>query len=75
MADNSNVNRAKGSAVRFISWNVKGLSGPVKMARIFAHLKKLKTETAFLQETNLRAIDHNRLKNMGWTYLSFKFQY
>ncbi|KAI3367008.1 hypothetical protein L3Q82_009642 [Scortum barcoo] len=29
---------AKMAAIRFISWNVKGLNGPIKRARIFSHL-------------------------------------
>ena len=36
-----------GETARFVSWNVKGLNGPVKRARIFAHLKKLKSEIIF----------------------------
>ncbi len=39
-----------GSSIHFISWNVKGMNGPNKRARIFAHLKKMKTDIAFLQE-------------------------
>ena len=48
--------------VRFISWNVKGLNGPVKRARIFNHLKYLKCEIAFLQETHLLLKDQIRLR-------------
>ena len=53
------------AAARFISWNVKGLNGPVKRARIFNHLKYLKCDIAFLQETHLLVKDWNRLKK-GW---------
>ena len=48
--------------VRFISWNVKGLNGPVKRARIFNHLKYLKCEIAFIQETHLLLKDQIRLR-------------
>lgn len=51
-----------GAAVRFLSWNVKGLNGPVKRTRIFSHLKQLKTDVLFLQETHLRLEDHTRLR-------------
>lgn len=51
-----------GAAVRFLSWNVKGLNGPVKHTRIFSHLKQLKTDVLFLQETHLRLEDHTRLR-------------
>lgn len=60
----NNVNE-KMAAIRFISWNVKGLNGPVKRARIFNHLKYLKCDVAFLQETHLLVKDHVRLKK-GW---------
>lgn len=53
---------AGGAAVRFTSFNVKGLNGPIKRARIFAHLKKLNTDIAFLQETHLRITDQARLR-------------
>lgn len=56
---------AKMAAIRFISWNVKGLNGPVKRARIFNHLKYLKCDVAFLQETHLLVKDQVRLKK-GW---------
>lgn len=48
--------------VRLISWNVKGLNGPVKRAQIFNHLKYLKSDIAFLQETHLLVKDQARLK-------------
>ncbi|XP_062893735.1 LINE-1 retrotransposable element ORF2 protein isoform X1 [Mobula hypostoma] len=51
-----------GHPVRFISWNVKGLNGPVKRAKVFSHLKQLKADILFLQETHLRVEDHNRLR-------------
>ena len=63
MNDTSSSNaKIGGSIVRFSSWNVKGLRGPVKRARIFSHLKILKTEIAFLQETHLITADHLKLK-------------
>lgn len=56
---------AKRAAIRFISWNVKGLNGPVKRARIFNHIKYLKCDVVFLQETHLLVKDQVRLKK-GW---------
>ncbi len=73
MADMDNeVNIPSGSAVRFVSWNVRGLNGPVKRTCIFTHIKRLKTEIAFLQETHLRIEDHNRLRKawVGQVYHS-----
>lgn len=51
-----------GSAVRFISWNVRGMNGQIKRARIFTHMKRLNMEIVFLQETHLHIKDHVRLK-------------
>lgn len=54
--------QAAGGSIRFLSWNIKGINGPVKRARIFAHLKHLNTDIAFLQETHLTMKDQVRLK-------------
>lgn len=61
-----------GSEVHFISWNVRGLNGPVKRTRVFSHLKRLNTEIAFLQETHLRSQDHSLLRKtwVGQAYHS-----
>ncbi len=61
----ANGTDAKMAAIRFISWKVKGLNGSVKRARIFNHLKYLKCDVAFLQETHLLVKDQVRLKK-GW---------
>lgn len=45
---------------QFISWNVRGLNGPVKRANIFQHLKFLGADIVFLQETHLKIKDHSR---------------
>ena len=50
------------SNIRFVSWNVKGLNGPIKRSKVFLQLKKLKSEIIFLQETHLRLSDHARLR-------------
>lgn len=65
------LNQDLGEAVRFISWNVKGVNGPVKRARIFAHLKFLKCEIAFLQETHL-LVKAQIKENMGGSIISFR---
>lgn len=46
-SDNLNYN----SQVRFVSWNVKGLNGPVKRSRVFSHLKSINADN----------LDHTRL--------------
>jgi len=51
--------------VRLVTWNVRGLNGPVKRSRVFAHLKSLKAGVVFLQETHLRVKGQVRLRK-GW---------
>lgn len=55
-----------------VSWNVKSLIHPVKCNKVFAHLKNLKTDIAFLQVTHLRFSDHCQLKSkwVGQTFHS-----
>lgn len=57
-----NANVTGGPATRFVSWNVRGMNKPVKRARIFSHLKRLRTDVAFLQETHLRVQDQVLLR-------------
>ena len=47
---------------KYISWNVKGLNNPVKRKKVFTHFKGLNANFAFLQETNLRTVDHFRIQ-------------
>ena len=51
-----------GPNVRFISWNIKGLGCAVKRCRVLSHLKRLKPDIVFLQETHMRNKDQVRLK-------------
>lgn len=61
---NPNISQrgSSGSNIRFVSWNVRGLGGPVKRSKVFSHLKGLNTDIAFLQETHLCINDHCRLR-------------
>lgn len=54
-----------GSDLNIVSWNVKGLNHPIKRRKVFSHLKQLKTDIVFLQETHVRASEHSRLM-VGW---------
>lgn len=66
-----NIKKQQG-AVTFISWNVKGLNNMVKRSKIFSHLKSLKPDVMFLQETHLNANSQKRLsyKWIGQIYHS-----
>ena len=63
MAEMRNRRNNPDCAVRMLSWNVKGLNSPVKRCRVFNHIKTLKADIIFLQETHLKNDDHKRLKN------------
>ncbi|KAJ7995676.1 hypothetical protein DPEC_G00247050 [Dallia pectoralis] len=51
------------ATVRFVSWNTKSMSTPVKRSKVFSHLKALNADVFFLQETHLRIREHSRLHN------------
>ena len=48
------ANRLPNGALRFISWNVKGLGNPVKRAKVLAHLKSFQPDIIYLQETHAK---------------------
>ena len=60
--------------VKFVSFNVNGLNGPVKRKRVLTYLKKLKIDIAFIQETHLTPLEHRKLKT-AWVrlYISSSF--
>lgn len=72
MSYNINNVRAEvgATSTRFITWNVKGMNGPNKRAKIFSHLKNLNSEIIFLQETHLKIADKVRLRK-NWVGQSF----
>ena len=61
----TNVHTSGESLVQLITWNTKGMNITVKRGRILAHVKKLRADIAFLQETHLRSQDHVFLRR-GW---------
>lgn len=46
----------------FVSWNVKGMGHVIKRGRVFSHLKSLKSDVVFLQETHIGPNDQRRLR-------------
>ena len=48
------ASRLPNGALRFISWNVKGLGNPVKRAKVLSHLKSFQPDVIFLQETHAK---------------------
>lgn len=62
MSEGTTSNKTDKLQVKFISWNVRGLNGPVKRAKVYQHLKLLSADIVFLQETHLKINDHTRLR-------------
>ncbi len=49
--------------IRLISWNVREINSPVKRGKVLLHLKSLKADIHFIQETHLKKGSENRLKS------------
>lgn len=62
------------NGLNFMSWNVKGLNHPVKRKNVFSHLKQLKAQITFLQETHICNSDSSRLLRWPGHCFSSKFQ-
>ncbi len=45
-----------------VLWNVKGLGHVIKRGRVFSHLKTLKPDIIFLQETHIGPNEQRRLR-------------
>lgn len=52
----------QGKNLRFISWNLKGANQPIKRNKVMTHLKQLRGDIFFLQETHLCSSEANRIK-------------
>lgn len=65
MADSLTSSNGNRVSTNFTNWNVKGLNHPIKRTKVLAHLKKLKTDIAFLTETHMHSSDCISLK-WGW---------
>lgn len=40
---------ADGPSFRIVTWNVRGMGGPIKRSRVFSHLKSLNADLCFIQ--------------------------
>lgn len=45
---------SKHSDINIVSWNVRGINTPLKRGKVYAHLRTLKAEICFLQETHIK---------------------
>lgn len=47
-------NKCNNGDTKIISWNVRGINTPIKRGKIYAHLRALKADIIFLQETHIK---------------------
>lgn len=52
--------------VSLISWNVNGLTNPIKRDWIFTALRQYDAQIATIQETHLNEIEHEKLTRRGY---------
>lgn len=57
------------SNIKVISFNVNGVLNPIKRSKNFSKLKKDKAQIAFLQETHLSQVEHNKLNRSGFKHV------
>lgn len=63
MSVSDNVTRSSiNDKFTLVSWNVKGLGHVIKRGRVFSHLKSLKPDVVFLQETHIGVNEQRRLR-------------
>uniref|UniRef100_A0AAX7TZQ2 exodeoxyribonuclease III n=1 Tax=Astatotilapia calliptera TaxID=8154 RepID=A0AAX7TZQ2_ASTCA len=53
--------------IKVISFNVNGLTNPIKRSRILNKMKKDRAQIVYLQETHLNNNEHEKLRRMGFT--------
>ncbi len=61
--------RSGDGTLRLVSWNVKGVNSAIKSSKILMHLRDLKADVIFLQETHLRTTDIPRNKRAWMGHL------
>ncbi len=54
-----------------VSFNVNGILNPTKRAKILSKLRKEGTHVAFLQETHLSEIEHEKLKRGSFKHVFY----
>lgn len=55
------------AALKVITYNVRGINSPIKRKKIIGQLKKESCHIAYLQETHLSDIEHDKLK-ASWVH-------
>ena len=55
--------------INLISLNVNGLLNPTKQRKVISKLKKENIDVAFLQETHMTGLEHEKLRRQGFKYV------
>ena len=50
----ADLRRHSNGEVKITSWNVRGMNNPLKRGKVYAHLRALKSDIYFLQETHIK---------------------
>lgn len=58
----SNTTTPQNQGCRFVSWNVRGVNGIIKRGKVISHLRQLRGDIYFLQETHLKTSEISRIK-------------
>lgn len=58
----SNTTTPQNQGCRFVSWNVRGVNGTIKRAKVISHLRQRRGDIYFLQETHLKTSEISRIK-------------
>lgn len=61
--------RSRDGTLCLVSWNVKGVNSAIISSKILMHLRDLKADVIFLQETHLRTADIPRIKRAWMGHL------
>lgn len=57
---------SRSDSLKITSLNVNGLRNATKRSKVFAKLKKDKSQVAMLQETHMSNEEHNKLRRYGY---------
>ena len=54
MSDRPTSCKHSEGGITLVSWNVRGINSPLKRRKVYAHLRTLKADISFLQETHIK---------------------
>ncbi|MBN3318674.1 CAPS2 protein, partial [Atractosteus spatula] len=57
--------------LKIVTFNVNGVLNPIKRSKILSKMKKEGAHIAFLQDTHLSVLEHEKLRRMGFSKIYF----